>query len=180
MEVRMRCRGDMRASDWSDWARGRLGRLDRYGMKITSAEVALRRERHSAVAEVILHAKGSTLRSEARSPEPASAIDAACRKVEHQLQRYRDRRRSHDIGLEVLPPEAPPARPDVSVVRRFDIRPMFVSEALEHLDRTGYNFWIFLQKPSARLALVYRRADGTYGLMELHTVPSAQAAAETR
>ncbi|WP_402466666.1 ribosome hibernation-promoting factor, HPF/YfiA family [Isoptericola aurantiacus] len=47
--------------------------------------------------------------------------------------------------------------------------PMAVDEAVERMELVGHDFFLFIDKESARPAAVYRRKGWTYGVIELDT-----------
>jgi putative sigma-54 modulation protein len=103
-----------------------------------------------------------------------AAIDLAVGKLEHQAQKLREKRKEHkgpsgearalgaDNGTE---PTTAPARPRV-IARRVSAKPMAVDEAVTTLGRTGDEFLVFTNAGSQQLAVLYRRKDGNYGLIE--------------
>ncbi|GAA4721015.1 ribosome-associated translation inhibitor RaiA [Isoptericola chiayiensis] len=50
--------------------------------------------------------------------------------------------------------------------------PMAVDEAVERMELVGHDFFLFIDKESARPAAVYRRKGWTYGVIELDTTCS--------
>ncbi|HET7583114.1 MAG TPA: sigma 54 modulation/S30EA ribosomal C-terminal domain-containing protein, partial [Candidatus Limnocylindria bacterium] len=60
------------------------------------------------------------------------------------------------------------ARPESAVVRikRFDMVPMFEEDAIAQMNELGHEFFVFLNAENERICVIYRRNDGTYGLIE--------------
>ena len=58
-----------------------------------------------------------------------------------------------------------PSRPRV-IARRVSAKPMALDEAVATLDRTGDEFLVFTNDTSQQMAVLYRRKDGNYGLIE--------------
>ena len=50
--------------------------------------------------------------------------------------------------------------------KRFAIEPMFEEDAAVAMDDLGHDFYVFVNAESERLAVLYRRRDGHYGLIE--------------
>jgi putative sigma-54 modulation protein len=131
--------------------------------------LSVARERH--VAEITLQADHVTMFAKEETTDLYAAIDLAIGKLEHQAQKLRARRKEHKgpSGLRGPVPEpeeaAEPARPRV-IPRRVSAKPMGVGEALETLARTGDEFLVFTNAASQQLAVLYRRKDGNYGLIE--------------
>jgi ribosome hibernation promoting factor len=137
--------------------------------------LSVAKERH--VAEITLQADHVTMFAKEETHDLYSAIDLAVEKLEHQAQKLKARRKEHKgpSGARVPPEEAPAdgsatagtagARPRV-ITRRVSAKPMHVDEAIEMLGRTGDEFLFFLNARSQTMAVLYRRKDGNYGLIE--------------
>ncbi len=164
----------------------KLRRLDRISHPDAEATVefitnASRAADSRNVAEVTLVNGGDVVRSVSSGATPVAALDLVLDKLERQVIRAKTRPRSvreraADEATEVLAREAvgtlepPPAREAASTrvtrVKRFDMIPMFVEDAITRMEELGHAFFIFLNAESEQLTLVYRRANGTYGLIE--------------
>jgi putative sigma-54 modulation protein len=51
-------------------------------------------------------------------------------------------------------------------VKRFAIEPMFEEDAVSRMEELGHTFFIFVNAENERVAVLYRRRDGRYGLIE--------------
>jgi putative sigma-54 modulation protein len=161
-----------------------LTKLDRFANGFARAEVDFSEERNPRIAErqrceVLVHVKGHLLKAHASASEPFAALYAVCDKVEHQVKRLKDKRvaRSHpkrvrsqrvemplldDEEEEVEEPQ--PAR--IVKTKEFMIKPMTAEEALLQMDLLGHDFFLFSNSDSGRAAVIYRRNDGNFGLIE--------------
>jgi len=134
--------------------------------------LSVSKERHAA--EITLQADHVTMFAKEETTDLYAAIDLAVGKLEHQAQKLREKRKEHkgpsgdarahatDDGAA---PDATPARPRV-IARRVSAKPIAVDEAVKTLDRTGDEFLVFTHVGSQQLAVLYRRKDGNYGLIE--------------
>jgi putative sigma-54 modulation protein len=133
--------------------------------------LSVAKERHAA--EITLQADHVTMFAKEETTDLYAAIDLAVGKLEHQAQKLRARRKEHKgpSGARTLAAEEAsdgadePPRPRV-ISRRVSAKPMAVDEALETLARSGDEFLVFTNATSQRLAVLYRRKDGNYGLIE--------------
>ncbi len=50
--------------------------------------------------------------------------------------------------------------------KRFAIEPMFEEDAVSEMEDLGHSFFIFVNAETERLAVLYRRDDGDYGIIE--------------
>jgi ribosome hibernation promoting factor len=167
----------------------KLRRLDRVAHPDAEATVELIAHASHAidashVAEVTLLSNGSLIRSVSTGPNPMAAIDTVLDKLERQVVRSktrprRVRERDHDETVTVLVREAEgsvatgqeavegeESGPAVVRIKRFDMVPMFEEDAITRMDELGHAFFVFLNAESDGIGVVYRRRDGTYGLIE--------------
>lgn len=56
--------------------------------------------------------------------------------------------------------------PRVVKVKRFDIKPMTVEEAMLQLELLGHSFYMFTNGESGQINVIYKRKDGNFGLIE--------------
>jgi len=134
--------------------------------------LSVSKERHAA--EITLQADHVTMFAKEETTDLYAAIDLAVGKLEHQAQKLREKRKEHkgpsgDVRAHATDdgaaPDAAPPRPRV-IARRVSAKPMAVDEAVTTLDRTGDEFLVFTNAGSQQLAVLYRRKDGNYGLIE--------------
>ncbi len=131
--------------------------------------LSVSKERHSA--EITLQADHVTMFAKEETTDLYAAIDLAVAKLEHQAQRLREKRKEHKgHGSPRLAGGEEPEgdgldRPRV-ITRRVSAKPMGLDEAVETLGRTGDDFLVFTNATSHQLAVLYRRKDGNYGLIE--------------
>ena len=162
----------------------KLQRLERMLDDRSEAEVDLRVEGRakvgdSHIVEVSVTAAGQQrLRGAGASSTFTAAADEVIDKIERRVvearQRPRKRRRSEQArhAGSALPPEAiaGPDEPEddsrIVKVKRFAIEPMFEEDAITRMEELGHTFFIFVDAENMRIAVLYRRKDGRYGLIE--------------
>ena len=139
---------------------------------IKSARSALDRQ----VAQITVHGKGFILRSEERADDIHAAFDAALEKVQRQIDRYKgkhyhgrgDGRSAAEVLEEELPvDETGELLPLIARRKKFIVLPMNEDEAVEQMRLLGHdNFFIFFNAEQNSIQVLYRRRNGTYGLIE--------------
>lgn len=166
--------------DDRDYVEQKMHRVERLLDDRSEAIVELSRERHksaeeSRIVEVTLVIDGRTLRSVARASTFRAAVDEVVDKLERRAvdhkERPRDRSRSgpRDVAAgETTGPgdTAEHAGPRIVKVKRFDIEPMFEEDAVDRMEALEHSFYVFVNAETERLAVLYRRNDGDYGLIE--------------
>jgi putative sigma-54 modulation protein len=160
-----------------------LAKLDRYANGFARAEVDFSEERNPRIAdnqrcEVLVHVKGHLLKAHASATEPFAALYAVCDKVEHQVKRLKDKRvarvhprriRTERVEVPFLDEEEDQEEPQPARIvktKEFTIKPMSAEEALLQMDLLGHDFFLFTSSESGRAAVIYRRNDGNFGLIE--------------
>ena len=58
--------------------------------------------------------------------------------------------------------------PEKQVVRSkaFELTPMTVEDAIEEMELVGHEFYVFLNRATGNVSVLYTRRDGNYGLIE--------------
>jgi putative sigma-54 modulation protein len=129
------------------------------------------------VAQMTVHGKGFILRSEERADDIRTALDAAMEKLSRQIARFKDKRkRGRGDGksaaevapeLELIVEDEQEEPPVIIRRKKFDLIPMAEEEAIEQMKLLGHdNFFIFYNVKVGAINVLYRRRDGTYGLIE--------------
>jgi putative sigma-54 modulation protein len=176
-----------------DQVRRKLARLDRLlNDSAVSAQCVLDAERQSAICELSVHARGGhVLHGVGRHRSPGAAVTAAVDKVAEQAHRLADRwrtrrrggasgaRRLQTPGAGVAVPGAPglqprgdgtPADADtpprVFRTREREVKPMSFEDALLLFSEGTRAFLVYRDASSERIAILYRRPDGHFGLIE--------------
>jgi len=166
----------------------KLRRLDRITHPDADATVELivhasRAASESHVAEVSLLNNGTVIRSVGAGPSMTAALDNLVDRLERQVVRARERPRSvRDRAEEGLQARAVPAEEETSTasaaepeaaegprvvkIKRFDMTPMFEEDAILLMQELGHAFFVFLNAETDRVGVVYRRADGAYGMID--------------
>jgi putative sigma-54 modulation protein len=162
-----------------DYAERKLHRLDRLLDDQTDAIVEFSNEMHRSasdahIAEVTLIIDGQVLRSHATGISYQAALDTVVDKVERQAVDHRSKPRLRarpEEEKEILRRLADGTREPgherrIVKTKRFAIEPMFEEDALAAMDDLGHRFYIFVNAETEHIAILYRRDDGDYGLIE--------------
>ena len=160
----------------------KLRRLDRITHDAAEADVELignasHASDSSQVAEVTLRNNGEVVRSTAAGATPIAALDIVIDRLERQVVRTKERpgsvRKRHSDEVEsVLSREAlgtvepDDSGPQVVKTKRFDMQPMFEEDAIAEMEELGHAFFVFLDAETEQVAVLYRRTDGNYGLIQ--------------
>ena len=160
----------------------RAGRLDHYLPAIEQVDVELahhasaRQVEDRNVAQITVRGKGLILRAEERASEMLVAFDAGMDSLRKQVEKYKGRhyrgrgsgQSAADVGESIAPVDDTDRLPPPIVRRkRFRVLPMDELEAIEQMSLLGHEeFFVFYNAETSRIAVLYRRRDGSYGLLE--------------
>ena len=157
------------------YAEDKLRKLERQLADPTQIELELSVERNPSisanhVAEATIWTKGPVLRAREASADHKASIDQLVDKLERQVKRYREKRRRYRSvpTAEAVPENAVPldGEPRVVKTKRFPVKPMSPEEAVLQLELVGHDFFVFQNGETMEVNVVYRRRDGSYGLIE--------------
>ncbi len=152
----------------------KLGKLERYFTPDTEIIVTLSVEKDRQKIEVTIPVKGDIIRSEQVSTDMYVSIDLVEEVIERQLRKYKNKLVSrHQAGgsfnQAFMESEDEVADTDeIRIVRtkRFGVKPMFPEDACMQMDLLGHNFFVFSNAETEEVNVVYKRKDGSFGLIE--------------
>lgn len=159
----------------------KAGNLDRYLPAIDEARVQLshykaaRDVKDRNVAEIMVYGKGVTLRSEVRAEDLLVAFDEAYDIMQRQIERHKgkhyrgrgDGRSAAEVAEEIIDEDTGELSPLFAKRKKFTMYPMTEDEALIQMRDLGHdNFFIFYNAETGKVNVLYRRRNGSYGLIE--------------
>ena len=165
----------------NDYIEKKASKLDRFlpAIEETRVELTFEKSARSAadrhVAQITVRGKNLLLRSEERADDIFAAFDTAMDKMQRQIDRFKGKRyRGRGDGrsaAEVVPMPEEEIEPDEETVvvrrKKFTLVPMNEAEAIEQMKLLGHdNFFIFFDADANLMKVLYRRRNGTYGLIE--------------
>ncbi|MCZ8514792.1 ribosome-associated translation inhibitor RaiA [Paenibacillus filicis] len=121
--------------------------------------------------EVILHLEGGLIRAEERTGDMYASVDEVAEKLERKLRKLKEklRRRVRRGGLPELAldrlPEEETEPYEIVRVKRVGLKPVDLEEAILEMNLLDHNFHVFINSVTRSTNVVYRRIDGTYGLI---------------
>lgn len=152
----------------------KLGKLERYFTPDTEIHVTLSVQREHQKIEVTIPVKGEIIRSEQVSNDMYVSIDLVEEVIERQLRKYKNKLIArHQEGVnfkqEFFENDEDTAEEDeIKIVRtkRFGIKPMYPEDACVQMELLGHDFFVFCNAETDEVNVVYRRKNGTFGLIE--------------
>lgn len=157
----------------------KLGFLSKYFLieDDTVVNVVVKVYSVSQKIEVTIPTKVALLRAEAVHDDFYSAIDLVVDKLEDQIRRQKTRlTKKHGEKLAesfieevVVDPEDFEAMDDEKLVRTKSVNPeiMDLDEAILQMEMLGHAFFVYTDDETQHVAVVYKRNNGGYGLLEV-------------
>jgi len=163
-----------------DYVTKKVSKLDRFLSDVEEVRVDLdyvksvRSAADRYGAQITLRGKGYILRAEEHSSDLFAALDAMVDKIQRQIERYKGKRargRGDGVSASEVAPEVTPIEettaPIIARRKSFTLVPMDEVEALEQMSLLGHeNFFIFYNVNTNSVNVLYKRHDGTFGLIE--------------
>jgi putative sigma-54 modulation protein len=162
-----------------EYAERKMRRIERLMDDRTDAIVELSNEMHKSAAdahraEVTLVIDGTTLYSHATGGTYQAALDTVVDKAERQAVDHKRKPRlkarpeqEKQILRRIADGTAEPATERRIVkTKRFAIEPMFEEDAIAEMEELGHQFFVFVNAETERVAIVYARRDGNFGVIE--------------
>ncbi|MCD6580323.1 MAG: ribosome-associated translation inhibitor RaiA [Desulfuromusa sp.] len=159
----------------------KLARVKKYIDEPIDAQVVLSvQKKINHRAEVVMVAKGLTMKSTETKDDMYAAIDLMVDKIERQLKRYKDKLKKHKGGTGIqrqfdktiytaVSVDEGSDKPEIIRSHSFFVKPMSVEEAVMQMDLLNKEFLVFTDDNSEEMNVVYRRKDGNYGLIVPHS-----------
>ena len=159
----------------------KLGKLERYFTPETEIIVTLSVEKERQKIEVTIPVKGNIIRSEQTSDDMYVSVDLVEEVIERQLRKYKNKLVARSQGHPTasgsgnnFKKEFFESEDDTSVddeirivrTKRFGIKPMYPEDACIQMDLLGHAFFVFCNAETDEVNVVYKRKDGSFGLIE--------------
>ena len=159
-----------------DYAAKKLGKLERFFRKATKVEMVHHEQKGEHRLEVTVFADSFTLRGDERDASLHACIDKVSDQLEKRLRKLKTRiidshRRG---GAKEIPPALMEPHEDghveehgkVMEKKRFLAKDMSVEEAALQMELIDHSFFVFRNAESGQFAVLYKRKDGNYGILE--------------
>ena len=150
----------------------KLSFLDKYILidDDTTAQVIVKKHGKDIKLEITIPTKVGYLRSEVINHEIQDAIDKSVDKLEDQVRRQKTRlskRHKEKLSVNFASVADSAKEPEVPVrTKRIAVSEMDVEEAIMQMELLDHTFFLFREIDSGVIAVVYKRENGGYGVIE--------------
>ena len=157
----------------NDYIEEKLGKLEKYlkNSDDVRVNVIVKVKNHEQRVEITIPLKTYILRSEETKDDFYAAVDKAVDKLERQIRKNKTRMMSKqvktniDFDMSIIEPEK---EEDNKIMKRkvVDVKPMNEEEAIIQMELLGHQFYMYKDSDTNKPAVVYKRNDGNYGVIE--------------
>jgi len=143
------------------------------------AHVILSVEKSRQITEVNFHVGKLTFRAKEQSPDLYASIDITMDKLEKQLRKQKEISKLHrkqnlavskekksSISEVFSYDSMEDSRTKISEIKRFDLRPVSIEEAIDEMDLLNFRVYMFLNSKSEKVNVLYRKDSGSIVLLE--------------
>lgn len=148
----------------------------KYFDKIIKIEVELTLEKNPKIAlnnlvEVTVFTGGEVLRAESSGSDMFEAIDKVSNKLERLIKRFRDKliqrgRKGYESRISSGENVEAELKKMIVKTKTFTLKPITPEEAVIQMELLGHDFFVFISSETGKTAVVYKRKDKNYGLIE--------------
>lgn len=148
-----------------DYAETKLSKLEKYFSEDLTVHVTAKvYPNKQAKAEVTIPHKDVTLRAEETSNDWYASLDLIVDKLERQIRKHKTKIQKRN-RVEKTHDEPSNDVETIARIKDLDIETMSPQDAIDQMECLEHDFFIFLNEDTARVSVVYRRKDGSTGLL---------------
>ena len=147
----------------------KLSKFDKFFGADTEAFVTCKTRKGDKIIEITVNYEGTTFRSEEENETFITALDRAMESLERQIRKNKTRlektiRQGAFESDEYEDEYAEEGEFDIRI-KSFSLKPMTAEEAILQMNLSGHDFFVFLDADSGDTSVVYKRREGSYGLI---------------
>ena len=148
----------------------KLLKFDKFFGEETEAYVTCKVRKGVKIIEITVNYEGTTFRCEEESDTFITALDRAIEGLERQIRKNKTRlEKTVKRGAFVITEDDDDEYVEEGAfdirVKTFPFRPMTAEEAILQMNLIGHAFFVFTDADSGKVCVVYKRKEGSYGLI---------------
>ena len=158
-----------------DYIEEKLDKLNKYleNSDTVRANVIVKVKGHEQTVEITIPLKSFILRSEETKEDFYAAVDKATDVLERQIRKNRTKLQSKKekqnidfnfANIEAIEEEKEEHK--IVKCKLIEVKPMTEEEAILQMELLGHEFYMFKDADTDKYAVVYRRKDENYGIIE--------------
>lgn len=151
----------------------KTSKLSKYFDDNASVKVLMKKEKDIYKMEITVTAAGSFIRSENSGENMYDNIDIILPKIEKQIIKNKEKLKKKlkenafkdkdYLFMQSIPEEMPI---QITKHKAFEVYPQSIQDAVDEMNMLDHDFYVFINKDTEKLQIVYRRYDGNIGVLE--------------
>ena len=158
----------------NDYIKEKLGKLDKYlkNSDDVRVNVIVKVKNHEQRVEITIPLKAVILRSEEAKDDFYAAVDKTIDKLERQIRKNKTRimskqvKTNKDFSMSAFADEEDLDDKKILKRKKVEVKPMNEEEAILQMELLGHQFYMYKDSETNQVAVVYKRTDGNYGVIE--------------
>lgn len=136
------------------------------------ANIIVKVKNHEQRVEITIPLKAFILRSEETREDFYAAVDKTIDKLERQIRKNKTRimskqlKPSQDFVVEAFADTEDEDEKKILKRKKVEVKPMDEEEAILQMELIGHQFYMYKDSDTNKPAVVYKRTDGNYGIIE--------------
>lgn len=175
MKFNIRGSKDILDESVKNYIETKIGKLDKYfeNPDEITANILVKESGIKETIEVTIPIKKAILRAEDSNKDIYAAIDLVLEKLERQIRKnktkikHKTNKENIDVFIDFEITEEEVNDNKIIKRKKVENKPMDEEEAILQMDLLGHDFFIFKNISTDNVAIVYRRKDGDYGIIEM-------------
>ena len=152
----------------------KLEKLNKYleNSENVRASVIVKVKNHEQRVEITIPLKAFILRSEESKDDFYAAVDKTIDKLERQIRKNKTRimskqvKTNKDFSMSAFADEEESDDKKILKRKKVEVQPMNEEEAILQMELLGHQFYMYKDSDTDQVAVVYKRTDGNYGVIE--------------
>ena len=152
----------------------KLDKLNKYleNSENVRASVIVKVKNHEQRVEITIPLKAFILRSEESKDDFYAAVDKTIDKLERQIRKNKTRimskqvKTNKDFSMSAFADEEESDDKKILKRKKVEVKPMNEEEAILQMELLGHQFYMYKDSDTDQVAVVYKRTDGNYGVIE--------------
>lgn len=169
MRLEFLCRNYDASDKLKDVITKKVDKLDKFFEDDTKAKIVLKKSKDLETMEITIAVANGIARAEVTGDNMYDNIDVVLPKLEKQIIKHHSKMKSKKFKVKELTAEVEQIKePEKKVVKSksYNLVPMTTDDAIEEMELVGHDFYVFLNKETGNINVLYARNDGDYGLIE--------------
>ena len=175
MKFNIRGSKDILDESVKNYIETKIGKLDKYfeNPDEITANILVKESGIKEPIEVTIPITKAILRAEDSNKDIYAAIDLVLEKLERQIRKnktkikHKTNKENIDVFIDFEITEEEVNNNKIIKRKKVENKPMDEEEAILQMDLLGHDFFIFKNISTDNVAVVYRRKDGDYGIIEM-------------